>query len=302
VLWLPALEPVRARFANTNGAWVGAAFTLRLASTLSFVVAFRGAFERRIGWRAAFDLATVEQGANIVLPSGGGGGLAIGAVMLVRAGVPAQFAASRSGVLFLATSAVSFAALFVAGVAGAIAGDASPIATLGPAAGALLAIVAAVALPHRVPVPSEDHGRTLRAVRRTQLFLRDSVERSVEMIRSRDALLIGGSVGYFAFDVASLGAAFEALGGGGLPVATFVLAYVLGHAGAIVPLPGSAEGGLVGAFTAYGGPLSLTVGAVLLYRTFHAGIPIVLALPGYADIRRLRRRGPGREDVAARFS
>jgi hypothetical protein len=81
------------------------------------------------------------------------------------------------------------------------------------------------------------------------------------MIRGGDALLIGGSVDYFAFDVASLGASFAALGSGALPLGLFVLAYVLGHGGAIVPIPGSAEGGLIGAFTLFGSPLSLAVGA-----------------------------------------
>ncbi len=120
------------------------------------------------------------------------------------------------------------------------------------------------------------------------------------MIRDGDLLLIGGSVGYFAFDVASLGACFAALGGGALPLGLFTIAYVLGHGGAILPLPGSAEGGLVGVFTLYGSPLSLAVGAVLVYRTFHAGVPVVLALAGYADIRRLRRQRPP-EEVARRF-
>ena len=108
-------------------------------------------------------------------------------------------------------------------------------------------------------------------IRGLQQFLREAVDMSLAGIRGGDPLLLGGSVGYFAFDVASLGASFEALGSGGLPLGTFVLAYVLGHGGALIPLPGSAEGGLLGMYTAYGSPLSLAVGAILVYRTFHAG-------------------------------
>jgi uncharacterized membrane protein YbhN (UPF0104 family) len=106
----------------------------------------------------------------------------------------------------------------------------------------------------------------------------------------REILLIAGSIGYFAFDVASMGAAFEALGGGGPALGLFVLAYTIGHAGAIVPLPGSAEGGLVGAFTLYGSSLSLAVGGILLYRVFHAGVPFLLGALGLADMGRQRRR------------
>jgi hypothetical protein len=101
-------------------------------------------------------------------------------------------------------------------------------------------------------------------------------------------LLILGAVGYYAFDVASMGAAFEALGGGGPALGIFVLAYTIGHAGAIVPIPGSAEGGLVGAFTLFGAPLSLVVGGILLYRVFHAGVPFLLGALGLADMSRHR--------------
>ena len=106
----------------------------------------------------------------------------------------------------------------------------------------------------------------------------------------REILLIAGSIGYYAFDVASMGAAFQALGGGGPALGLFVLAYTIGHAGAIVPLPGSAEGGLVGAFTLYGSSLSLAVGGILLYRVFHAGVPFLLGALGLADMSRQRRR------------
>jgi uncharacterized membrane protein YbhN (UPF0104 family) len=304
VLWLPFLEPVRDRFAGTDGRWVAVAFVLQVLSTLSFVAAFRGAFERRIGWRAAFDLSMVEEGANVILPSGGSGGLAIGAVILIRAGVPTRFAASRSAVLFLATSAVGFLALFFAGggeTLGVLPGDASLLATLLPALGAALLMVGAIVLSHRLPeIQARPDQRLRHLLQRLQRFLREAVDLSLAMIRKGDLLLIGGSVGYFAFDVASLGACFAALGGGALPLGLFTIAYVLGHGGAILPLPGSAEGGLVGVFTLYGSPLSLAVGAVLVYRTFHAGVPVVLALAGYADILRLRRQRPP-EEVARRF-
>jgi uncharacterized membrane protein YbhN (UPF0104 family) len=305
IVWLPALEPVRDRFANTDGRWVVVAFLFQAASVLSFVAAFRGAFERRIGWRASFDLAVVEEGANVILPSGGSGGLAIGAVLLARAGVPTRVAAGRTAVLFLVTSAVTFAALILAGAgeaAGLLPGDAPLIATLGPAAGAAAVLLAAAVVPSRLPVLAARPGQRVRTrLRGLQLFLRDAVEMSLAGIRSGDVLLLGGAVGYFAFDVASLAAAFQALGGGGPPLGTFVLAYVIGHGGALIPLPGSAEGGLVGMYTAYGASLSLSVGAILVYRTFHVGIPVTLGLLGYTDIRRLRRLR-SRAEIARRFT
>ena len=104
---------------------------------LSFVVALRGAFDRRLGWRESFDVGVVEESANVFLPSGGSGGLALGAVILIRSGIPTAFAVSRSAVLFLVTSAVSARRPVIFGALEAInvlPGDASLARTLVPAA------------------------------------------------------------------------------------------------------------------------------------------------------------------------
>jgi uncharacterized membrane protein YbhN (UPF0104 family) len=295
VIWVPFLEPIRDRFAHTEPGWVVICFLLQLLSVLSFVVALRGAFDRRLGWREAFDVGVVEESANVFLPSGGSGGLALGAVILIRSGIPTAFAVSRSAVLFLVTSGVSLGALIVFGAAEAInllPGDASLLATLVPAAGAALVVAAVVILPRVIPqIDAEGGGRVRRGAAAAQVWLREAVDTSIELLASREVLLIAGAIGYYAFDVASMGAAFEALGGGAPELGLFVLAYTLGHGGAIVPLPGSAEGGLVGGFTIYGTALSLSVGGILLYRTFHAGVPFLLGALGLADMSRHGRRG-----------
>jgi uncharacterized membrane protein YbhN (UPF0104 family) len=293
VIWVPFLEPIRNRFADTEPVWVVASFVLQLLSVLSFVVALRGAFDRRLGWRESFDVGVVEESANVFLPSGGSGGLALGAVILIRSGIPTAFAVSRSAVLFLVTSGVSLGALVVFGTAeaiGVLPGDASLIATLGPAAGAALVIAVVVFLPRAIPqIDPESGGRVHHAAAAAQAWLREAVDTSLDLIGSREVLLIAGAIGYYAFDVASMGAAFEALGGGGPALGLFVLAYTIGHGGAIIPLPGSAEGGLVGAFTLYGTALSLSASGILLYRVFHAGVPFLLGALGLADLGRERR-------------
>jgi hypothetical protein len=193
---------------------------------------------------------------NIVLPSGGAGGLAVGAVLLDRAGVPRSFAASRTVALFLVTSLVSFVAVVIAGfgvASGLLAGEAKLALTLLPGALALLVIVGVFALSRsRGPVSSTPSGRLGKALASTRTYLRDGVRASVELLRSGDRLVIAGAIGYFAFDVAALAAAFHAVGSAGLPIGLLVLAYTLGHGGALVPIPGSAEGGLIGMFVLYG--------------------------------------------------
>jgi uncharacterized membrane protein YbhN (UPF0104 family) len=300
VIWVPFLEPIQDRFANTQPIWVVLTFVLQLLSVLSFVVALRGAFDRRLGWRESFDVGVVEESANVFLPSGGSGGLALGAVILIRSGIPTAFAVSRSAVLFLVTSAVSGGALVLFGTlatVGALPGDASLALTLIPAAVATLIIAAIIVVPRAVPQIDGSRGGKIRhGAAAAQEWLREAVDTSVELVTSREMLLILGAIGYYGFDVASMGAAFEALGGGGPMLALFVLAYTIGHAGAIVPLPGSAEGGLVGAFTLYGTSLSLAAGGILLYRTFHAGVPFLLGALGLADMSRRKPQGPRHND------
>jgi uncharacterized membrane protein YbhN (UPF0104 family) len=298
---LPGLEEIGDQLAGADGGWIAAALLLELASTASFALAFHGVYDRRPSRRASTSMSMAVQGMNSVLPSGGAGGLAVGAVMLDRAGVPRSFAASRTVALFLVTSLVSVVAVVIAGfgvAVGALSGDASLALTLLPGIAALLLIIAVFVLPRaqgsvkRVPA-----GRFRTAVAKTREYLREGVGASAELLRSRDRLVIAGAIGYFVFDVAALAAAYQAVGSAGLPIGLLVLAYTLGHGGAIVPIPGSAEGGLIAMFVLYGMSLPTATAAVLAYRALHAGVPLVLGAIGLADVRRLLR-DPGRAQGA----
>jgi uncharacterized membrane protein YbhN (UPF0104 family) len=242
------------------------------------------------------------QGMNIVLPAGGTGGLAAGAVIMDRAGVPRAFAASRTVALFLITSLASFAAIAIAGLgvaSGLFGGDVSLFASLVPALGAIAVIAAVATLARqRGDLAAEPDGRARRAIWHARVYLRDGVATSVALLRAKDGLVIWGSIGYYAFDVAALAASFKAIGAEGLPLGIMVLAYTLGHAGAIVPMPGSSEGGLIGMFVLYGAALAPATAAILAYRAVHAGVPSVLGIAGMADLRRLLRSGAPLRDAA----
>jgi uncharacterized membrane protein YbhN (UPF0104 family) len=290
---LPGLADIGHQLAGADGGWITAALILELASTACFALAFHGVYDRRPGPRASTSMSMAVQGMNIVLPSGGAGGLAVGAVLLDRAGVPRSFAASRTVALFLITSLVSFVAVVIAGfgvAAGLLSGEAQLAVTLLPGIAALLLIVAVFALPRsRGELKRAPTGRLSRALANTREYLREGVGASAELLRSGDRLVIAGAIGYFAFDVAALAAAFHAVGSAGLPIGLLVLAYTLGHGGAIVPIPGSAEGGLIGMFVLYGMSLPTATAAVLAYRALHAGVPMLLGAIGLADVRRLLR-------------
>lgn len=290
---LPGLEEIPHQLAGADGGWIAAALILELASTACFALAFHGVYDRRPSVRTSTSMSMAVQGMNIVLPSGGAGGLAVGAVLLDRAGVPRSFAASRTVALFLITSLVSFVAVVIAGfgvAAGVLSGEATLAVTLLPGIGALLLITAVFALPRsQNPAKRAPAGRVGTALANAREYLRDGVGASAELLRSGDRLVIAGAIGYFAFDVAALGAAFHAVGPAGLPIGLLVLAYTLGHGGAIVPIPGSAEGGLIGMFVLYGMSLPTATAAVLAYRALHAGVPLLLGAIGLADVRRLLR-------------
>lgn len=107
------------------------------------------------------------------------------------------------------------------------------------------------------------------------------------LVRTREPMVIPGAVGYLAFDVAALAAAFAAFGGGP-PFAAFVFAYVVGQLGGLIPVPGGiggTDGGLVAALPLYGSPLSQATAAVLAYSAFQLGIPAILGSIAFVQLR-----------------
>jgi uncharacterized membrane protein YbhN (UPF0104 family) len=305
---LPGIDEVRDRLAGADPRWLLAAGACSIMSMLGFVRALWAVFDRIVPWRRALVLGLAEQGANVLLPAGGAGGPAFGALVMRRVGVPGALAAKRHAALFLATSAVGFFALVLAGTGEAIGllpGDVSLLASALPAAGAA-AIIALAVVYARLPLaPRPAGGRIRTSLWRLRTFLHDSVRTTVDLVRRGDRLLIAGAIGYYAFDVASLACSFQAFGGGAPPVGVFILAYTLGHAGALLPTPGGVggtEGGLIGMFVAYGTPIDLAAAAVVGYRVFQLGLPAILGAISLLRIRYVLAHPPSREAVAAAFA
>ena len=303
---LPGVDEVRDRLSSADPGWIAVAGGCELVSMLGFVRALWAAFDRVVPWRRALVLGFAEQGANVLLPAGGAGGPALGVLVMRRAGVPPDLAAERHVVLFLATSGVSFVALALAGIGVALFGSEPAVATLLPAAVAIAVIAASIAFAHwDPPRKPASHHRVRRAIWRAWRFLHDGLGTTLRVLRRGDRLLIVGAVTYYAFDVAALAAAFHAFGGGAPPVGVFVLAYTLGHAGALLPTPGGVggtEGGLIGMFVLYGAPAGVTTAAVLGYRVFQLGLPAILGAISLLRIRRALASEVTRERVAARFA
>src|SRR5436305_13529549 len=112
---IPGLGEVKHRLARADAVLVGLICLLKLGSCLSNVVAFRDVFCRRTGWRFSYRLAMAEQATNVLLPTGGAGGLALGVWALRRGGMATQHIVRRSVSFFVLTSLPNFACLALLG-------------------------------------------------------------------------------------------------------------------------------------------------------------------------------------------
>jgi uncharacterized membrane protein YbhN (UPF0104 family) len=296
LLTLPGLGDVRERFSDAKPGWVVLALLFEVGSVVSFVVVFRGVFCARLPWGFSAQVGLSEQAANVLVPAGGVGGLALGAWALNRVGMNGEHVARRTVAFFLITSSANFVVAIVAGLGlmlGVLPGDATFALAAVPAALALVVIAGVVLLGRVLPerraatAAQEEPGRLARA-RTAGAAVGAGVRDALALLRSGRPAVIGGAAGYLLFDVLALTAAFHAFGHSPA-LGDFLMAYVLGQLGGLVPLPGGVggtDGGLVAALALYGTPLATATAAVLAYRAFQLGVP---ALAGTVACARLRR-------------
>ena len=102
------------------------------------------------------------------------------------------------------------------------------------------------------------------------------VRTAIELIRERDPGLLG-AVAWWGFDICVLWAMFHAFGSPP-PFTVIWMSYFIGMLGNLLPLPGGlggVEGGMIGAFAAFGVNLDLAVLAVLSYRAISFWLPTI---------------------------
>jgi uncharacterized membrane protein YbhN (UPF0104 family) len=293
LLAVPGLRGVGSQIAHMRLGWIAVAGALELASCAGFVVVFRLFFDELPGGPAR-ELAWAEEGSGALLPGGGVGALAIGGVLLRRAGMSTSSIIDRSSALFFLTSAVNVAALIGGGLlfASGCAGGSFDLLRAGlPIAGALVATLAVLAIP-RV-VERSPH----RAWPSWLVDLAAGIDRARSSVR-RPSWRLLGAVGYLGFDIAALGATFAAAGQP-IAAAPLVLGYLIGYLANLIPIPGGfgvLEGGLAGCLIAYGAPPTQAAAAVVVYHAIAFWIPSLGGLAGFAMLR--RRLVDGTRDAA----
>jgi uncharacterized membrane protein YbhN (UPF0104 family) len=308
VVALPGLGDLRERLAGANPALVALAAAFEVGSCLAFVAVFKGVFSRRFSWRFSYEVGMAEQAANVLLPTGGAGGLALGAWALRRTGMPAERIGRRTVAFFLITSSINFGAVIVAGLAlgtGLLDADVAAIVALGAAGLATLFVATLLLIPRlvdRTETESPPSGRLRSALAKGRGYMADGIRDAVRLFASGRPLIVGGALGYMALDVLALAAMFTALGGGAPALGGFVFAYTLGQLGGLVPLPGGVggtDGGLIAAFALLGTPVAIAAAAVLGYRAFQLGIPAIFGVAAFAQLRRSLGGEPATEPSSA---
>jgi uncharacterized protein (TIRG00374 family) len=287
--------------------WFGLAAVLEILSFLSYVALFRIVFIRgasRIGWRASYQITMAGLAATRLLAAAGAGGMALTAWALRRSGMRRRVVASRMVAFMALLYGVYMATLVVVGLGlylGLFPGSAPFAITVVPAIFGAVVIglcVSLMALPRDVEVKvrrwrgAESRlGRIAQRVAAAPAALRAGVRDALVLLRARDPLLLG-AVGWWAFDIAVLWACFHAFGSAP-PQAVIVMAYFVGMLGNVLPLPGGiggVDGGMIGAFTAFGINVELSIVAVLTYRAFAFWLPTIPGAVAYLQLRRTVHR------------
>ena len=238
---VPGLASLRSRFAHANGGWIALGVALKVLSGACYVLVFRGVFCREMRWRVSIEIGLSELGANAVLPVGGAGGLALGAWALRRAGMEPGHIARRSVAFFLLTSVPNVLGVIVLGAGLAVGLFA---ARVGLALALVPAILAAGAILGTIAVgrwaAAAERRLAARERRRLAAVLRafsGGVEEALSLLREGDPLLLLGLVGYLAFDVMVLWAAYHAFGSSPA-LAIIWIGYLIGELGGLIPVPG----------------------------------------------------------------
>jgi uncharacterized protein (TIRG00374 family) len=286
--------------------WLIVAGLLEAVSFGGYVVLFRTVFVRgydRIGWSASYQITMASLAATRLFASAGAGGVVLTAWALRRSGMGRRLVACRMIAFLVLLYAVFMGSLVIFGVGlrtHLFSGSAPFALTVIPAIFGASVIVIALAMAF-LPADFERRlgrwasgshkrvARVARAVATVPASFASGVRTSIKLIRERHWGVLGAVV-WWGFDIGTLWASFHAFGGSGIPTfPVIVLGYFIGQLGNLLPLPGGiggVDGGMIGAFIAFGVPGGLAVVAVLVYRGFSFWLPTIPGILAYLQLRR----------------
>jgi uncharacterized protein (TIRG00374 family) len=287
--------------------WLAVAAIFEGLSFAGYVALFRTVFVRsqrsQVDWRASYEITMAGLAATRLFAAAGSGGIALTVWALRRAGLDRRTVAAQMVTFITMLYAVYMGALVVFGIGlrtGVLPGGGSFAITIVPAifGGCVIALFLALTL---IPVDVERRlaawearrgadGRGRRVLARLvtlPALAASGVRGALAVARSRDPLALG-ALAWWAFDIATLWASFKAFGASP-SVSVVVMAYFVGMFANVLPLPGGiggVDGGMIGAFLAFGVNAPIAVVAVLVYRAFAFWLPTVPGAIAYVQLRR----------------
>jgi uncharacterized protein (TIRG00374 family) len=283
--------------------WIAIGVLLEAASFGGYVVLFRAVFgdaHGRIGWRESYQITMAGLVATRLFAAAGAGGVALTAWALRRAGMEARLVACRMVAFLVLLYVVYAGSLLIDGVglgSGLFPGGGSFAITFVPAivAVVLFASAGAVALlpgdfERRLARREAESGRLAHLVARVATapaLAASGLRTAIDLVRRREAGVLG-AIAWWGFDISVLWAMFHAFGSPP-PFTVIWMAYFVGTLGNLLPLPGGlggVEGGMIGAFAAFGVDVNLAVLAVLSYRGISFWLPTLPGAIAYFQLRR----------------
>jgi len=310
---LAGLEETWNRINEGKPGWIFAALVFQVLSLGGYIAMFQstcvppsGEPRQRIQWSESYQITMAGVAATRLFAAGGAGGVALTAWALRRAGMDRREVATRLFAFLVLLYGVYMAALLIAGIGlrvGLFPGRAPFAMTVVPAifAGVVILLFLAMTL---VPADFERrlggwargprHPRMARWLTRAATVpatVSSGMRVALGELRSPSPGLLG-AIAWWAFNVAVLWAAFHAFGDAP-PLAVVVMGYFVGMLGNLLPLPGGiggVDGGMIGAFIAFGVPGGLAIVAVLVYRGFSFWLPTIPGVVAYLQLRRTVHR------------
>ena len=294
------------RIQTGNVWWLALAALLEVFSFLGYIALFRAVFVRgrsQIDWRESYEITMAGLAATRLFASAGAGGVALTAWALRRSGLEPRIVACRMIAFMALLYAVYMGALVIDGLGlylGVIPGSHPFAITVIPAifGGAVIAIFLAVSLLpgdfDRLVARWTSGGRLVRLagyLAAAPAAAASGVRTAIDLVRGRDPYLLG-AIAWWGFDISVLWASFHAFGGAPSS-GVIVMSYFVGMLGNVLPLPGGiggVDGGMIGAFTAFGVPVEVTVVSVLAYRGFAFWLPTLPGAVAYLQLRRTVQR------------
>jgi uncharacterized membrane protein YbhN (UPF0104 family) len=282
-----AFADALSRAVDADPRWVVAAAGFEILSFTGYVALLwlvAGRATPKMGPRESVEVTLGGAAATRLMPTGGVGGAALTLWALRRSGLD-----SRTAGRTLLTFLVTLYSVFLAAIAGSGAllalgagsGDAPLAVTAIPAviAAAGIAIPLALGLAHRAGRGPSGEGR----LRSGAALLGEAVHEALRAVRTADPRVLG-AVAWWAFDAAVLWAMLDAFGAH-VPVLVVVLAYFVGQAGNLLPIPGAVSGGIGGVLLACGIDADLAIVSVLGYRAVAIWLPAPIGLLALTSLR-----------------